>query len=488
MTQNSWNAEYNSAKGALLVGNGTRPIVRSVGADGQVLTANSVQADGVEWVTPGSGALVNLSPYIVGPTQSDFATISAAIAQAVIDGVSSSNQINIYVKPQSGGYTENITLPGWINIIGFPENGGSIQQSATNSPMAVVLNGTITFSGSNVGTRIENIQLTPTGSSPFNVGSTGSIFLSNVLFSDIANAVSIFNCSGISNIQLNECYLTSINAGAALISGSSCPGNFTVESSTLQSGALSVLSGTAINFRASNCQLLVFSFDVTGVSIPSSCFVDLFDCRASSISANGFLISSTVNSALVARYCVLSTPSLVTTVASCTLLHCQTPGIFVTDSTISVLRNCDALANSEISGSDTGCETFRNFSSGGYSDSIYVRSQKFLTTGGAVATAIASVVLNEEEAITLKGQIIGSNVAHTDITGGTFMICARRTTAGNVTQVGTTTVDIKADSTATFTCDVDIGTQTVRVMVTGIAATSYNWTTTFEYQKMLTSS
>lgn len=49
MSQSSWNANYNSAKGALLVGDGTRPEIRTVGADGTVLTANSANADGVEW-------------------------------------------------------------------------------------------------------------------------------------------------------------------------------------------------------------------------------------------------------------------------------------------------------------------------------------------------------------------------------------------------------------------------------------------------------
>lgn len=49
MTQNSWNSEFNSAKGALLVGNATRPIVEPVGADGFVLTADSAQATGVAW-------------------------------------------------------------------------------------------------------------------------------------------------------------------------------------------------------------------------------------------------------------------------------------------------------------------------------------------------------------------------------------------------------------------------------------------------------
>jgi hypothetical protein len=46
-----------SAKGTLLVGTGTGTFaVQSVGANGQVLAANSAQADGVEWVTPAGGA------------------------------------------------------------------------------------------------------------------------------------------------------------------------------------------------------------------------------------------------------------------------------------------------------------------------------------------------------------------------------------------------------------------------------------------------
>ena len=46
-----------SAKGAILVGTGTGTFTtQSVGTNGQVLAANSAQADGVEWVTPAGGA------------------------------------------------------------------------------------------------------------------------------------------------------------------------------------------------------------------------------------------------------------------------------------------------------------------------------------------------------------------------------------------------------------------------------------------------
>jgi hypothetical protein len=51
-----------TAKGALLVGTGTSTYTaQTVGSNGQVLTANSAQADGVEWTTPSSGGEVLIS-------------------------------------------------------------------------------------------------------------------------------------------------------------------------------------------------------------------------------------------------------------------------------------------------------------------------------------------------------------------------------------------------------------------------------------------
>ena len=52
--QTLWNSDYNNDKGYLLVGNGTRPIDRIIGSDGQMLTAQSANADGVEWAFQGT--------------------------------------------------------------------------------------------------------------------------------------------------------------------------------------------------------------------------------------------------------------------------------------------------------------------------------------------------------------------------------------------------------------------------------------------------
>jgi hypothetical protein len=49
-------SEY-TAKGGILIGTGTGTyVLQSVGTNGQVLAANSAQADGVEWITPSQGA------------------------------------------------------------------------------------------------------------------------------------------------------------------------------------------------------------------------------------------------------------------------------------------------------------------------------------------------------------------------------------------------------------------------------------------------
>jgi hypothetical protein len=50
MTQNNWDAEYNSSKGSLLSGDNSRPIVHSVGSNGQLLISDSAQSDGLSWI------------------------------------------------------------------------------------------------------------------------------------------------------------------------------------------------------------------------------------------------------------------------------------------------------------------------------------------------------------------------------------------------------------------------------------------------------
>jgi len=59
MTQNVINQPYQSTKGDIMGGTGTRPAILPVGANGTILTADSTQTTGLKWTTtPAPGGLV----------------------------------------------------------------------------------------------------------------------------------------------------------------------------------------------------------------------------------------------------------------------------------------------------------------------------------------------------------------------------------------------------------------------------------------------
>jgi hypothetical protein len=106
-----------------------------------------------------------------------------------------------------------------------------------------------------------------------------------------------------------------------------------------------------------------------------------------------------------------------------------------------------------------------------------VEGKATVQTPGNTATTIASVAVAEDEAVTVTGVVTGAIADYSASIGGTLMIAARRAAGGNVTLVGAATVDVQEDSAnaPVFTADVDAGTQTVRLRVTGVAAETWNW-------------
>ena len=62
------------------------------------------------WSIPTGSGGQTLVNYTVGNNSAMFTTITAAINQAITDGVGITNQKIIYVQAKSGAYTENITL------------------------------------------------------------------------------------------------------------------------------------------------------------------------------------------------------------------------------------------------------------------------------------------------------------------------------------------------------------------------------------------
>lgn len=108
------------------------------------------------------------------------------------------------------------------------------------------------------------------------------------------------------------------------------------------------------------------------------------------------------------------------------------------------------------------------------------RSVAQVQTTDDTPTTLASVILNEEEMITLTAVVNGFISTFNQSTGGRILVTAYRPTGGNITLVGLPVVDENTTSTTSIDADVDTGTQSVRIQVTGVAAETWNWSTTYD--------
>jgi len=98
------------------------------------------------------------------------------------------------------------------------------------------------------------------------------------------------------------------------------------------------------------------------------------------------------------------------------------------------------------------------------------------------------LIAEHDVSISLKGNVIGSSDDHTDSCGGPFLIVAQRPAGGPGAAVGSIDATVKTSSTATFAVTVDNSSPAISyllVTVTGIAATTYNWTCTYDKVRML---
>lgn len=119
-----------------------------------------------------------------------------------------------------------------------------------------------------------------------------------------------------------------------------------------------------------------------------------------------------------------------------------------------------------------------------FANSQEVTLQAGVRTTDANVTTLASVTVAESRGIVLKATIIGVKSDHSEGIGGDILYMARRASGGNVTEIAAATIRQAEDSGVgppLISADVDTGTQTMRIRVQGIAATTYDWVVTYSY-------
>jgi hypothetical protein len=99
-------------------------------------------------------------------------------------------------------------------------------------------------------------------------------------------------------------------------------------------------------------------------------------------------------------------------------------------------------------------------------------------TTNNTTTTLYSLVIAEGQGVALKGFVLGVKSDESAGAGRALEVCVRRASGGNVTIIGSvqySTLQEDSSGSPTIEVDVDTGTQTVRVRVTGITSEVWNW-------------
>jgi hypothetical protein len=122
----------------------------------------------------------------------------------------------------------------------------------------------------------------------------------------------------------------------------------------------------------------------------------------------------------------------------------------------------------------------------GYADSEEVSKQAGVQTSDATVTAIAAIALPENTMVTVEARFNGFVSDYSAACGGFLQYTARRAGDGAI-EVSAPFVNVQEDSAGTPTIDADVNGNNVRLLVQGVAATTYNWSVTYRYNFTRTS-
>lgn len=497
-TNTSINTPGLFNKGDLLFGQGggARPAILPASTNGFILTLDSTQPTGTKWAAATGGG-VTLSPYIVGPTGSDFTTIQAAIDQAASDGASCSNPKNIYIKP--GTYIEDPILHDGINLIGFDPVPNTLPMGIglyAVSNQSVRINGSISYDSSTLNASVEfriyNIWIVPQTDDAIilsgNPGLDQRFYLGYCRIDVNQSGQCAFNLTN-SNLIISDCVITDQGPGGSLLFKLAGDNNFYASRSLINPlDTYSVPDGVSHNIVLRDC---TYGSQVVTSGNSAYSFACYHSTHFSTVqNAPYHTIGSTTEGTIIYEHCeITSTPLYNVATINNSDFNTYVSNCYfgrAGNNTSDVFSGGNVqITNSSVQNANGVFERFEAITSGFNGSSRYT-SQTGLQTIDDTPQTLASVLLNQSESITLSGTLTAAESDHSNMVGGNFLVCARRESGGNITLVGSPIVNLVSSSSATFDCEVETLTQTIQLKITGVSAATYNWVCTYSYQKILT--
>lgn len=421
----------------------------------------------------------SISPYIVGATYADYATIQAAITAAAGAGASRTNPINIYVKPKSGGYTEDLTMSDGVNIIAF---GGQLDQpypistSGISGFPAVHLSGKIIVD-SDAEFKIQGLYVVNTGANDivtFSSAQTGFAQFANCNFSyEDGYLLQLTDCNA--NVNIVGCSAASIGTGS-IFNMTNVLSNgilsLNVGNSTLSGVISTVDSGMSLSATLSNS---VFSSDISAPNA-SGISVSALNCSlsasGSSLISMGDITSGTIGLTNCDLYGSI-TASGSNTSNFVSLVDCRYNSIVITNLTYTKV-NCYRKALFAIE---------NKLSLSAYSQSDLLMSQSTTQTSDTTTTTIITISVPTGASCLIQGTVNGASADHTDATGAQFSLIANN-------DVGTLTINplptINIMATTTGTVSVTTSGTDLLVQVTSPLNAAYNWSAWYSYNLLVT--
>jgi len=135
----------------------------------------------------------------------------------------------------------------------------------------------------------------------------------------------------------------------------------------------------------------------------------------------------------------------------------------------------------------SGCLVYQGISTG-YANSMWHTCQAAVQTTDATPTGIFTIPLNEGEMVSISLTVNGfSSDFSNALSGSITSLAAYRPTGGDITQIGEEVENSACTSTASILAYVAVGTQSISLVVVGVAAETWNWTVTYQYMFTVTS-